>query len=108
MLVGSESAGRAGPHLARARAAGALTGAEPPPDLLTGPAPSRTWKALAKAGLSFGDRPVRGRSRPSLVLHFQRDGVPWEKINVNGGAIALGHPLGAIRAMLLGTPSLTN
>jgi acetyl-CoA C-acetyltransferase len=40
----------------------------------------------------------------SVVLRFQADtGVPWEKINVNGGAIALGHPLGATGAMLIGT-----
>jgi acetyl-CoA C-acetyltransferase len=40
----------------------------------------------------------------AVVMHFQRDtGVPWEKINVNGGAIAMGHPLGATGAMLVGT-----
>ena len=40
----------------------------------------------------------------AVVMHFQREtGVPWEKINVNGGSIALGHPLGATGAMLIGT-----
>jgi acetyl-CoA C-acetyltransferase len=40
----------------------------------------------------------------SVVMKFQKDlNVPWEKINVNGGAIAMGHPLGATGAMILGT-----
>jgi acetyl-CoA C-acetyltransferase len=40
----------------------------------------------------------------AAVLHFMKDlGVPHEKVNVNGGAIALGHPLGATGAMLIGT-----
>jgi acetyl-CoA C-acetyltransferase len=40
----------------------------------------------------------------AVVLRFMRDmDIPWEKVNVNGGAIALGHPLGATGAMILGT-----
>ena len=104
-LVGSESAGRALGLTPRARVlAGALTGAEPT-IMLTGPAPAAR-KALAKAGLSFEqiDLFEVNEAFAAVVLHFQREtGVPWEKINVNGGAIALGHPLGATGAMLLGT-----
>ena len=105
VLVGSESAGRALGLTPRARVlAGALTGAEPT-IMLTGPAPAAR-KALAKAGLSFEqiDLFEVNEAFAAVVLHFQREtGVPWEKINVNGGAIALGHPLGATGAMLLGT-----
>ena len=105
LLVGSESAGRALGLTPRARVlAGALTGAEPT-IMLTGPAPAAR-KALAKAGLSFEqiDLFEVNEAFAAVVLHFQREtGVPWEKINVNGGAIALGHPLGATGAMLLGT-----
>nr|HRC77262.1 steroid 3-ketoacyl-CoA thiolase [Kouleothrix sp.] len=81
-----------------------LTGAEPT-IMLTGPAPAAR-KALDKAGLTFDqiDLFEVNEAFAAVVMHFQREtGVPWEKINVNGGAIALGHPLGATGAMLLGT-----
>jgi acetyl-CoA C-acetyltransferase len=40
----------------------------------------------------------------SVVLKFLKDtGVPWDKVNVNGGAMALGHPIGATGGMLIGT-----
>ncbi|HNP73985.1 MAG TPA: steroid 3-ketoacyl-CoA thiolase, partial [Kouleothrix sp.] len=84
--------------------ASALTGAEPT-IMLTGPAPAAR-KALDKAGLTFDqiDLFEVNEAFAAVVMHFQREtGVPWEKINVNGGAIALGHPLGATGAMLLGT-----
>jgi acetyl-CoA C-acetyltransferase len=73
--------------------------------MLTGPVPS-AQKALAKAGLSFGDIDLFevNEAFAAVVMKFLRDmDVPREKVNVNGGAIALGHPLGATGAMILGT-----
>ena len=105
VLVGSAAKGRELGLAPRARVvATALTGAEPT-IMLTGPAPA-AQKALAKAGLSFEqiDLFEVNEAFAAVVMHFQREtGVPWEKINVNGGSIALGHPLGATGAMLLGT-----
>jgi acetyl-CoA C-acetyltransferase len=105
LLVGSAARGEALGLRPRARiVAAALTGAEPT-IMLTGPAPAAR-KALDRAGLRFEDIDLFevNEAFAAVVLHFQREtGVPWEKINVNGGAIALGHPLGATGAMLLGT-----
>ena len=73
--------------------------------MLTGPAPSAR-KALAKAGLTVDDIDLFevNEAFAAVVMKFQRDlDVPSDKINVNGGAIALGHPLGATGAMILGT-----
>lgn len=73
--------------------------------MLTGPAPAAR-KALALAGLSIDDIDLYevNEAFASVVLHFQQElNIPWEKINVNGGAIAMGHPLGATGAMLIGT-----
>ncbi|MEV7283175.1 acetyl-CoA C-acetyltransferase [Streptomyces sp. NPDC093252] len=105
VLVGSEGAGRAAGLRPRARIlATALSGADPT-IMLTGPAPA-CRKALAKAGLSIGDIDLVeiNEAFAAVVLRFVRDmGVPLEKVNVNGGAIAMGHPLGATGAMLVGT-----
>ena len=76
-----------------------------PTIMLTGPAPSAR-KALAKAGLTFDDIDLFevNEAFAAVVMKFMKDtGVPHEKVNVNGGAIALGHPLGATGAMILGT-----
>ncbi|HEY9348629.1 MAG TPA: acetyl-CoA C-acyltransferase, partial [Inquilinus sp.] len=84
--------------------AAAVSGADPT-IMLTGPAPAAR-KALAKAGLEAGDIDLfeMNEAFAAAVLHFMSDlGVPHEKVNVNGGAIALGHPLGATGAMLIGT-----
>ena len=73
--------------------------------MLTGPAPA-TRKALAKAGLTIDDIDLVeiNEAFAAVVLRFARDmGLPLDKVNVNGGAIALGHPLGATGAMILGT-----
>src|SRR3954466_5905465 len=73
--------------------------------MLTGPAPAAR-KALAKAGLEASDIDLfeMNEAFAAAVMHFMKDlGVPHEKVNVNGGAIALGHPLGATGAMLIGT-----
>jgi acetyl-CoA C-acetyltransferase len=73
--------------------------------MLTGPMPA-TRKALQKAGLGIDDIDLFevNEAFAAVVMRFMRElGVPEEKVNVNGGAIAMGHPLGATGAMLLGT-----
>ncbi len=73
--------------------------------MLTGPAPA-TRKALQKAGLTVDDIDLFevNEAFAAVVMRFMRDmNVPEEKVNVNGGSIALGHPLGATGAMILGT-----
>ncbi|HWD65222.1 MAG TPA: acetyl-CoA C-acetyltransferase [Solirubrobacteraceae bacterium] len=82
----------------------ALSGADPT-IMLTGPAPA-SKKALAKAGLAVEDLDLVeiNEAFAAVVLRFVRDmGLDMEKVNVNGGAIAMGHPLGATGAMILGT-----
>ena len=73
--------------------------------MLTGPMPAAR-KALAKAGLSIDDIDLFeiNEAFAAVPMRFMREmNVPHEKVNVNGGAIAMGHPLGATGAMLLGT-----
>jgi acetyl-CoA C-acetyltransferase len=73
--------------------------------MLTAPTPA-TEKVLARAGLSIGDIDLFevNEAFASVVLKFMKDlGVPHEKVNVAGGAIALGHPVGATGGMLIGT-----
>jgi acetyl-CoA C-acetyltransferase len=105
VLIGSE---RAGDRLGlRPRARIVATGAvgTEPTIMLTGPGPSAR-KALDRAGLSVDDIDLFevNEAFAAVVLKFCRDlGVDEERVNVNGGAIALGHPLGATGAMILGT-----
>jgi acetyl-CoA C-acetyltransferase len=105
VLIGSEQIGRDLGLTPRARVvATGVVGTEPT-IMLTGPAPS-AQKALAKSGLSFGDIDLFevNEAFAAVVMKFLRDmDVPHDKVNVNGGAIALGHPLGATGAMILGT-----
>ena len=73
--------------------------------MLTGPAPA-SRKALAKAGLTPEDIDLYeiNEAFAAVAMRFMRDlDLPHEKVNVNGGAIAMGHPLGATGAMILGT-----
>ena len=73
--------------------------------MLTGPAPA-TKKALAKAGMATGDVGLFevNEAFAAVVLCFMEEvGVPHDRVNVNGGAIAMGHPLGATGAVLIGT-----
>ena len=105
LLIGSEQAGR--DHGLRPRARIVATGvvAEEPTIMLTGPAPAAR-KALAKAGLNVSDIDLFevNEAFAAVVMKFLRDlDVPHDVVNVNGGAIALGHPLGATGAMILGT-----
>ncbi|MGH3888801.1 MAG: acetyl-CoA C-acyltransferase, partial [Pseudonocardiaceae bacterium] len=105
VVVGSEQVGRDLGLTPRARiVAGAVTGEEPT-IMLTGPAPA-TRKALAKAGMTMDqiDLVELNEAFAAVVLRFMRElDVPHDKLNVNGGAIALGHPLGATGAMILGS-----
>ncbi|WP_333748691.1 acetyl-CoA C-acetyltransferase [Streptomyces sp. IBSBF 2394] len=105
VLVGTEQAGAECGLVPRARVvASAVSGADPT-IMLTGPAPA-TRKALALAGLEVDDIDLFeiNEAFASVVLRYVKDlGLPWEKVNVNGGAIAMGHPLGATGAMLVGT-----
>jgi len=105
VLVGSEAAGKTHGLKPRARiVAAALSGADPT-IMLTGPMPA-TRKALAKAGLTVEqiDLFEVNEAFAAVVMRFMKEmRVPHEKVNVNGGAIAMGHPLGATGAMILGT-----
>ncbi|MDT0380020.1 acetyl-CoA C-acetyltransferase [Streptomyces sp. RKND-216] len=89
----------------RARIVSAAVSGADPTIMLTGPAPA-SKKALAKAGLSIDDIDLVeiNEAFAAVVLRFVRDmGLSLDKVNVNGGAIAMGHPLGATGAMILGT-----
>jgi acetyl-CoA C-acetyltransferase len=105
VLVGSEQAGKDAGLVPRARlVATATTGADPT-IMLTGPTPAAR-KVLKTAGLTLDDIDIFeiNEAFASVVLKFMKDlELPPEKVNVNGGAIAMGHPLGATGAMLVGT-----
>jgi acetyl-CoA C-acetyltransferase len=105
VLVGSEAAGRQFDMIPRARVvATALVGTDPT-IMLTGPAPAAR-KALKVARMEVSDIDLFevNEAFASVVMRFIHDmGVAPDKVNVNGGAIAMGHPLGATGAMILGT-----
>jgi acetyl-CoA C-acetyltransferase len=104
-VIGSEQAGTDNGLTPRARIVSISVVGSEPTIMLTGPAPSAE-KALAKAGLTIDDIDLFevNEAFAAVVMKFMKDlNVPHEKINVNGGAIALGHPLGATGAMILGT-----
>lgn len=106
VLVGSKEKGEALGLRPRARVVAAALVGDEPTIMLTGPAPA-THKALRQAGMTLADIDLIeiNEAFAAVVLKFMRelnlDNL--DKINVNGGAIALGHPLGATGAMLLGT-----
>jgi acetyl-CoA C-acetyltransferase len=104
-VIGSEQAGKDNGLTPRARIVSISVVGSEPTIMLTGPAPSAE-KALAKAGLTVDDIDLFevNEAFAAVVMKFMKDlNVPHEKVNVNGGAIALGHPLGATGAMILGT-----
>jgi acetyl-CoA C-acetyltransferase len=105
MLVGSKEGGAKAGLRARARVrAAAVTGSEPT-IMLTGPTPA-CRKALAKAGMQPGDIDLWEINEAFAVVPMKtaRDlGVDLDRVNVNGGAIAMGHPLGATGCIILGT-----
>ncbi|WP_183092663.1 acetyl-CoA C-acetyltransferase [Nocardioides stalactiti] len=104
-LIGNEQVGKDLGLTPRARIiATAVSGADPI-IMLTGPAPAAR-KALAVAGLEVGDIDLFeiNEAFAAVAMRFMRDmGISDEITNVNGGAIAMGHPLGATGAMILGT-----
>jgi acetyl-CoA C-acetyltransferase len=105
LTIGNEQTGKDLGLTAKARIlATAVSGADPT-IMLTGPAPA-SRKALAKAGITVEqlDLVEINEAFAAVVLRFVRDmGLDMEKVNVNGGAIAMGHPLGATGGMILGT-----
>jgi acetyl-CoA C-acetyltransferase len=105
VLIGSEQAGKDAGLAPRGRiVATAVTGSDPT-IMLTGPTPA-TEKVLATAGLSKDDIDLweLNEAFAAVVLKWVKDlDLPMEKVNVNGGAIAMGHPLGATGAMIFGT-----
>ena len=105
LAIGSSAIGDELGLTPRARIlATAVSGADPT-IMLTGPAPA-SKKALAKAGLTADqlDLVEINEAFAAVVLRFVRDmDLDMEKVNVNGGAIAMGHPLGATGGMILGT-----
>ncbi|MFD7157321.1 acetyl-CoA C-acetyltransferase [Kribbella sp. NPDC059898] len=105
VAIGNEKAGEALGQAPRGRVVSVGVSGADPTIMLTGPAPAAR-KALARAGLDVSDIDLfeMNEAFAAAVMHFMKDlGVPHEKVNVNGGAIALGHPLGATGAMLIGT-----
>ncbi|MBN3864004.1 acetyl-CoA C-acetyltransferase [Pseudomonas frederiksbergensis] len=105
MLIGSEARGRALGLHPRARIVATAVTSTDPTIMLTGPAPA-TRKALAKAGLRVEDIDLFevNEAFASVVLKFIKDmAIDPDKVNVNGGSIAMGHPLGATGCAILGT-----
>jgi acetyl-CoA C-acetyltransferase len=105
LAIGNEKTGSELGLKPRARIlATAVSGADPT-IMLTGPAPA-SRKALEKAGLTVDDLDLVeiNEAFAAVVLRYVRDmNLDMEKVNVNGGAIAMGHPLGATGGMILGT-----
>ncbi|MFN9764434.1 MAG: acetyl-CoA C-acetyltransferase [Pseudomonadota bacterium] len=105
MLVGNAEAGRKAGLKPRARIrAAAVIGSEPT-IMLTGPTPA-CRRALARAGMPAGDSDLWEINEAFAVVPMKtaRDlGVDIDRVNVNGGSIAMGHPLGATGCIILGT-----
>lgn len=105
VLVGSEKAGRELNLRPRARIVSVAITSTEPTIMLAGPGPASRL-ALLKAGLTPEDIDLYevNEAFASVVMRFMRElNVPEEKVNVTGGSIALGHPLGATGAMIIGT-----
>ena len=105
VLIGSEQVGTDLGLRPRARIISAAVSGADPTIMLTGPAPAAR-KALALAGLEVKDIDLFeiNEAFAAVAMRFMRDmGITDEITNVNGGAIAMGHPLGATGAMILGT-----
>jgi len=105
LTIGNAETGDALGMEPRARILATAVSGSDPTIMLTGPAPA-SKKALAKAGLTKDDLDLVeiNEAFAAVVLRFVRDmDLDIEKVNVNGGAIAMGHPLGATGGMILGT-----
>ncbi len=105
VAIGTEQVGSDLGLTPRARILAAAVSGADPTIMLTGPAPA-SRKALAKAGLEVDDIDLweMNEAFAAVAMRFMRDlGLSHDNVNVNGGAIAMGHPLGATGAMILGT-----
>jgi acetyl-CoA C-acetyltransferase len=105
MLIGDEAAGRRLGLKPRARIITALAVGSEPTAMLTGPGPAAR-KALQRAGLKVQDIALWevNEAFAAVVLRFVDEmDLDSSRVNVNGGAIAMGHPLGATGTMILGT-----
>lgn len=105
VLIGNKEIGEQLEIKPRARILSAVTIGSEPTIMLDGPAASAR-KALAKAGMTAADIGLweLNEAFASVVLAFMQElSIPHDRINVNGGAIAMGHPLGATGGMILGT-----
>jgi acetyl-CoA C-acetyltransferase len=105
VLMGTKEAGRAAGLKPRARIRAFASIGSEPSIMLTGPT-YVTEKVLKRAGMKVEDIDLYelNEAFASVVLRFMKHlNIPHEKVNVNGGAIAMGHPLGATGAMILGT-----
>ncbi|GGF48116.1 acetyl-CoA acetyltransferase [Marmoricola endophyticus] len=105
VALGNEQVGKDLGLTPRARVLATAVSGSDPTIMLTGPAPAAR-KALAKAGLEVGDIDLFeiNEAFAAVAMRFMRDmGIDDEITNVNGGSIAMGHPLGATGAMILGT-----
>jgi acetyl-CoA C-acetyltransferase len=105
VLIGNKAFGQAHGLTARARIRATAKIGTDPTIMLTGPVPV-TEKILADAGMTIGDIDLFevNEAFASVVLRFmQAFNVDQDRVNVNGGSIAMGHPLGATGAIILGT-----
>lgn len=105
VLIGSEIAGKQFGMKPRARIVATAVVGTDPTIMLTGPAPAAR-KALKVAGMNVDDIDLFevNEAFASVVMRFMDEmNAPEDKVNVNGGSIAMGHPLGATGAMILGT-----
>jgi acetyl-CoA C-acetyltransferase len=105
VLVASPDYAQAHGMTPRARIVMTAVAGTEPVIMLTAPGPAAT-RCVEKAGMTFDDIDLFevNEAFAAVVMKFLRDtGVPWDKVNVNGGAMALGHPIGATGGMLIGT-----
>jgi acetyl-CoA C-acetyltransferase len=105
LLVTSPDYARAHGLTPRARIVMTAVAGTEPVIMLTAPGPAATM-CVQRAGMTFDDIDLFevNEAFAAVVLKFLRDtGVSWDKVNVNGGAMALGHPIGATGSMLIGT-----
>jgi acetyl-CoA C-acetyltransferase len=105
IAIGSEAAGEANGLTPRARIVSTAVSGADPTIMLTAPGPA-SKKALEKAGITADDLDLIeiNEAFAAVALRLVRDlDVDMDKVNVNGGAIAMGHPLGATGGMILGT-----
>ena len=105
VLVGHAEAGKRMGLKPRARIRSFASVGSEPSIMLTGPVPA-TEKVLKRAGMTTSDIDLfeLNEAFAAVVLHYMDQlNIPHDRINVNGGAIAMGHPLGATGAMILGT-----